>query len=181
MFNDIDWARKGNEENCISNSQKIMTYAKRFSQGHRTFFALETKRSGNEIATTTLRNMEFHRFTDGATIQGNRSASLHKCQCLESWNLTHSNADVSNTELLFRIIHSVNQFSIYGTVSNWCEEFGLWPTAKENSANKEILKSVNSQEVNSLVGAPRTGPASGNRLRECLASFAAQGRSWYEL
>ena len=100
---------------------------------------------------------------------------------LKAKETTHFNADVSNTELLFRIIHSVNQFSICGAVANWCEEFGLWPTAKENSVSKEILKSVNSQEVNSLVGAPRTGPASGNRLRECLAAFAAQGRSWYEL
>ena len=37
----------------------------------------------------------------------------------------HLNADSSNTELLFRIIHSVNQLSVYGAVSNWCEQFGL--------------------------------------------------------
>ena len=30
----------------------------------------------------------------------------------------HFNADASNTELLFRIIHSVNQLSIYGAVTN---------------------------------------------------------------
>ena len=35
------------------------------------------------------------------------------------------NADASNTELLYRTIHSANQLSIYGAVSNWCEEFGL--------------------------------------------------------
>ena len=34
MFNDIEWTRKGNEENCISNSEKVKMYAKRFSQGH---------------------------------------------------------------------------------------------------------------------------------------------------
>ena len=37
----------------------------------------------------------------------------------------HFNADASNTELLFRIIHSVNQLSIHGAVSNWCEQFGV--------------------------------------------------------
>ena len=31
----------------------------------------------------------------------------------------HFNADASNTELLFRIIHSVNQLSINGAVANW--------------------------------------------------------------
>ena len=34
MFNDIDGTAKGNEENCISNSDKVKMYAKRFSQGH---------------------------------------------------------------------------------------------------------------------------------------------------
>ena len=37
----------------------------------------------------------------------------------------HFNADALNTELLFRIIHSVSQLSIYGAVSNWCAQFGL--------------------------------------------------------
>ena len=58
------------------------------------------------------------------------------------------------------------------TVSNWCEQIGLTPDKKGQerilekgeSVNKEILKSVNSQEVNSLVFCPRQ--ASGNRLRE---------------
>ena len=43
----------------------------------------------------------------------------------------HFNADASNTELLFRIIHSVNQLSIYGAVSNWSEQFGLTEEAQE--------------------------------------------------
>ena len=37
MLNDIDWTRKGNGEICLSNSQKVKMYAKRFSQGHWTF------------------------------------------------------------------------------------------------------------------------------------------------
>ena len=41
------------------------------------------------------------------------------------------NADASNTELLFRIIHSVNQLSICGAVTNWCEQFGLTDEEKE--------------------------------------------------
>ena len=38
MFNDIDWSQKGNDEKSISNSEKVKTYAKRFSQGHWSFF-----------------------------------------------------------------------------------------------------------------------------------------------
>ena len=37
MFNDIDWSQKENDEKCISNSEKVKTYAKRFSQGHWSF------------------------------------------------------------------------------------------------------------------------------------------------
>ena len=37
MFNDIDWTRKGNEEICMSNSEKVKEYARRFSRGHWTF------------------------------------------------------------------------------------------------------------------------------------------------
>ena len=37
MFNDIDWTRTGNDGICISNSEKVKEYAKRFSQGHWTF------------------------------------------------------------------------------------------------------------------------------------------------
>ena len=33
MLNDIDWIRKGNDEICTSNSEKVKTYAKKFSQG----------------------------------------------------------------------------------------------------------------------------------------------------
>ena len=35
----------------------------------------------------------------------------------------HFNADSSNTELLFRTLHSANQLSVHGAVSSWCEEF----------------------------------------------------------
>ena len=37
MFNIIEWTQKRNEENCISNSEKVKMYVKRFSQGHWTF------------------------------------------------------------------------------------------------------------------------------------------------
>ena len=91
-----------------------------------------------------------------------------------------------NTELLFRIIHSVNKLSIDGAVSNWCEHFDLRPNeneltsersaGKEDSVNEEILRSANSQEVNSMVCAPKNPPASAHRLRENLDSFELRSR-----
>ena len=52
---------------------------------------------------------------------------------------THFNADASNTELLFQIIHSVNQHSIYGAVTNWCEQFGLTEKEKGQAKLKESV------------------------------------------
>ena len=49
----------------------------------------------------------------------------------------HFNADVSNTELFFRIRHSGNQLSLYGAVSSWCE-FGR--TEEEKVQEKPLGK-----------------------------------------
>ena len=75
---------------------------------------------------------------------------------------TNFNADASNTGFSFRIIHCVNQLSIYGSVTNWCEEFGLKPNERQITAekfvtneNEQLLKQVKPQGVNSLVQAPR--------------------------
>ena len=82
----------------------------------------------------------------------------------------HFNADASNTELLFRII----QLSIYGAVSNWCEQFGLTVEEKEQEKQKEsvtkgVLTSMKSQEVKILVSSPRL--VSGNSLQENIQDF----------
>ena len=90
----------------------------------------------------------------------------------------HFYADTSNTELLFRIIQCANQLSFFGAFSTWWEELGLKPyergpklADKENSVHREMLKSVDSQEVKSVVFAQRTRAASGNGLRENLQNF----------
>ena len=86
MFNDIDWTAKGNEENCISNSDKVKMYAKRFSKGHWTFFGL-----GDEKKSYGKSNYQPHAKLNSVASQivprfketGHRV--LHKCQCIESW------------------------------------------------------------------------------------------------
>ena len=146
MLNDIEWTRKGNEENCTSNSGKVKMYAKKCSQGHWTFLGPgdEKKGSGNCHYKPEGKWDSGHPvFTSASALS---RGILRKIKGKET---IHFNADASNTELIFRIIHSVNQLSMYGAVSNWCEEFGLRPNergptsekfTKENSVSKEILK-----------------------------------------
>ena len=62
---------------------------------------------------------------------------------LEGKETIHFNADASNTKLLFRIIHSVNQHSIYGAVSNWCAQFGLTEDEKGQERTLDKGESVN--------------------------------------
>ena len=132
--------------------------------------------------------MRLHRHTDGGTIQRNRSSSIQEHQCFwvveflkrkNNRDTIRFNVDASNTELLFRTIHSANLLSIYGAISSWCEKFGLRPNEREMTSerfvtkeNEQILKDVKPQEVNSLVQTPRSNdPVSGNRLRESLRNF----------
>ena len=114
-----------------------------------------------EIAITNLRENgipSLHKWYNDSRKQviqsfaGTSALSLGILRRLKGKETTHFNADASNTELLFRIIHSANQLSVYGTVSDWSGQFDLRSnekestsqrsTAKEDSVNKEILKSV---------------------------------------
>ena len=52
MHNDIDWGNAGNEDICMSNSSDVVEYARRFSQGHRSFLGPGTEESGTERTPT---------------------------------------------------------------------------------------------------------------------------------
>ena len=171
MCNDNDWTRKGNDGICISNFEKVKAYAKRFSQGHWTFLGLgdEKKWYGTLTYTpegkwdSTATHM-VERFKDTAHPVFKSISALSRGILKKKKNRDniHFNADASNTELFFRIIHSVNQLSIYGAVSNWCEQVGLTEEekgqertlGKKESVTKCVLTSVNSQEIKLLVYAP---------------------------
>ena len=186
MFNDVDSTREGIDEICVSDSEKVKTYAKKFSQGHWTFLGpgdekkwCEKSKYPPEGKWNSVASQVVQRFkrTGHPVFTSASALSRGFLRMLKVKETIHFNADASNTELFFRIIHLVNQLSIYEAVSGWCEQVGLIADEKGQerilekgeSVNKEMLKSVNSQEVNSLVSCPRL--ASGNRLRENVQDF----------
>ena len=69
-----------------------------------------------------------------------------------------------NTELLFQTVQTVNQLSVYGAVTSWCEQFGL-------DVDNKILTMVEPEEVELLVSLPTQAP--GNRLQGSVLSFKA--------
>ena len=86
MFNDIDWTRRGNDEVCISNSESQGTRAEILA------WTLDVPRSWKwkevvwKSKVSSWTKVGFSSVSDGTAIQGNSSPSLHKCQCIESWN-----------------------------------------------------------------------------------------------
>ena len=149
-------------------------YAKRLSQGHWTFLGLgdEKKWYGNrnqkpEGKLNSVASQMVQRFKETyhpvfKSISALSHGILKRSKGKET---IHFNADASNTELLFRIIPSLDPLSIFGAVSNWSEQLDLNQDERESTSEKSTEKEdCGEQEVNSLVSAPRMELASGNRL-----------------
>ena len=122
---------------------------------------------------------------NGTELPGDQAPSLDKYLCLESWNSTsgqreavHFNAESKNSELLFKIIFSANQLSVYEAAANWCYQLGSKkseepgnPSVHEEIVNKGLMNSVEADEVNSLVSTARLIAAPGNRLSGDVKTF----------
>ena len=148
MFNDIDWTRKGNVGICFSNSEKVKEFANGFSQGHSPFFGPgdEKKWYGTLLCasegmwnSTAIQMVERFKDTGHPVFKSTSALSRGILKRKNNNDTLHFNADASNTELLFRIIHSVNQLSIYGAVSNWCEQFGWTDEEKGQEKQRESV------------------------------------------
>ena len=133
MFNDIIWWIKDNEKECIANSTLVSLLAKRFPAGHWSFLrpGSETKwystynerPQGEWDKVAELMMVKFgesghpvFRATSPLSrgtlkSKGGGKLSIHFC------------ADGDTIETVFRTIISVNQLSIYGAVSDVCEEY----------------------------------------------------------
>ena len=85
MFNDIEW--KTNDENCMSNAEKVKNDAMRFSQGHWTFLGpgSEEKWYGNSSYAQKKRKWDSTaNKMNGTAIQRNWSSCVQKYQFHES-------------------------------------------------------------------------------------------------
>ena len=99
------------------------------------------------------REVELRGSTHATTIHGDGSSNFYTSTSAlsrgalkrkKNRNTIHFTAESSNVKLLFRIIHSANQLSIYGAVPR------------------------NTEEVNSLVDSARAWYAFGNKKRDDL-------------
>ena len=84
MFNDI--ILKTDDENCVSNAEKVKKYAKKSYQDMAHFCVRGRKRDGKAILTIK-RTVRTHSRQNGKGIQGMLSSCVQKYQCIESWDL----------------------------------------------------------------------------------------------
>ena len=185
----IEW--ETNDENRISNAEKIKNYAMRFLQGHKTFLGPGVGREMEMAIPTIKRTMELDsqqndtamsKETGHLVFKSTSASSREILKQMKGRRTIHFNGDSMNTELLFQTVHSVNQLSVYGAVTNWCYQFGLKEEEKGRvgiPVDKKVLTMVEPQEVQLLLSFPTQ--AFGNRmLWRCWASKHWKRRySWH--
>ena len=110
MLNDIDWTRRGNSEQCVSNSEIVKNCAKRFSRGHWAFHGLvsEKKWYGNqsypqEGKWQATAGQMVERFEESGHPVFKSVSPLARGILRRKNNkeTIHFTADASNTEMLF--------------------------------------------------------------------------------
>ena len=128
MFNDISWGSEDNEQECNANADLVSIYARRFSPGKWTFLGLGSDYS--RIQTTRRMGQSCGANDDNIFRKRTPSSPCHKsivpgnAQKQMWWkNYQYTSVLMRDTiETVFRTVISVNQLSIYGAVSNLCEE-----------------------------------------------------------
>ena len=133
MFNDISRASKDNEQECELSANLVSIYAKRFSPGRWSFLG-----PGSEKKWYSTHGGKPHGEWDRVAelmmtkFSGRRHPVFRATSPLSRGTLTskgggklsmHFCADEGTSETVFRTNISVNQISIYGAVSNSCEEY----------------------------------------------------------
>ena len=131
MFNDIIWGSTDNERACIANATLVSLFAKRFPAGRWSFLGCGSEKKWYstyierprgewdrvaELMMIKIRRKRTPSFPSHESIVSRKRSKAGKLSI-------HFCADGDPIETVFRTIISVNQISIYGAVSEFCEEY----------------------------------------------------------
>ena len=133
MFNDISCRTKDNETECLANAKVVSLYARKFGTGHWSFIGPGFEKkwysmkedSPQEIWDNIEEKMLIEFAESGCPIfrattplsRGNLKSKGHGKLSI------HFAATKETIEAIFRIVVSANQLSLYGAVSEMCEEY----------------------------------------------------------
>ena len=145
MFNDISRDRKGNKDECLANAGVVKVFARKFGVGQWSFigpssekkwYSAENSPQGAWDNTAGEMLLEFAE-SGHPTFRATTPLSRGQLKSKGRGKLSiHFAADEHTIDTIFRIILSVNQFSVYGAVAALCEEF---ESHQDGSGQPEIL------------------------------------------
>ena len=133
MFNDISWGSRDNKVECESDANLVSLYARRFGAGQWSFLGHDSEKKWCSISEDRPQG-EWDKMAEKMVLtfaesghpifratsplsrgqlksNGGGKLSIHYC------------ADLETIKTVFRIITSVNQLSLHGTVAEVCEEY----------------------------------------------------------
>ena len=133
IFNDISCDRKDNKEECLANARVVTILARKFGIGQWSFIGPGSEKkwySGEENspqgAWDHIADEMLLEFAESGHPIFRATAPLSRGTLKSKGHgklSIHFAADYPTIETIFRIIISANQLSLYGAVTNICEEF----------------------------------------------------------
>ena len=131
MFNDISWRSKDNEKECKSNARLVSLFAKRFGAGQWSFLGpgsekkwystLESKPQGEWDKMAEKMMLTFAE-SGHPVFRATSPLSRGTLKSKGGGNYQYISAVMRERLKLFSHNYSVNQLSVYGAVSDLCEE-----------------------------------------------------------
>ena len=133
MFNDISCGTKDNEKECVANAKVVSIYAKKFGTGQWSFIGAGSEKKWYSMKENSPQGIWDHiaekmllEFAESTCPIFRATTPLSRGQLRSKGhgNLSiHFAATQETIETFFRIIVSANQLSLYGAVSEMCEEY----------------------------------------------------------
>ena len=144
IFDDISCGSKDNKKECESNARLVsFLYARRFGAGQWSFLGPGSEKKWYSISEDSPQG-EWDKMAEKMMVTLAESghpvfratSPLSRCQLKSKgggkWSI-HYAADFETVETVFRTITSVNQLSLYGAVSDSCEEYeSYYAVEREN-------------------------------------------------
>ena len=162
MFNDISCGSRDSEKECESNANLVSLYAKRFGTGQWSFIGLGSEKKWDSISEDSSQgewdNMPERMMLEFAEsghpiFRATTPLSRGRLKTKRHGKLSiHYCADLETIETSFRILVSVNLFSLYGAVAQKCEEYEIlhdrtWQPVVRGQSSSSFVPSAIKTEV----------------------------------
>ena len=133
MFNDISCGTKDNEQECLAHARVVSLYARKFGTGQWSFIGPGSQKKWYSMEENSPQGIWDHiaekmlvEFAESGCpiFRATPPLSRGKLKSKGHGKLSiHFAATQETIETIFRIIVSANQLSLYGAVSEMCEEY----------------------------------------------------------